>query len=213
MSATDPIDAIVAVLDPLRTGDAPRSGLVSVSAGAYAHMSHEVMRQRHADQLAARPRASATLATAGSHLHLWSREAPNGAPWVGLATATVPEGRPVGVAAAYRIHLSSTEEAADLAAQPTRALATLLVRHGLTHHNGRSRVHISPSHELDLPTPLDRLGPTEFTRAVALSEPPDGAQVTVNFNSATTSAGRTRLTWLFVMNMTSYVAEAAAARR
>jgi hypothetical protein len=74
-------------------------------------------------------------------------------------------------------------------------------------------VYFLPEHIIEISRPLDRLGPAEFQKAVALEEPPEGAQVAVNVALSTTSSGATRLSWFFVLNLTSYTDEVAARRR
>ncbi len=205
-------EEIVALLEAARVEGAPEGPFGQVSAEAYRRMSHDVLRQRHAQECAERPDASATYAHAGSHLHLWVRRGPGAAPWVALATSV---GRPgqIAVNAGYRVFAADDEEAAVLAADPARALANLLVRHGVSYYSGTQRVYLLPEHVLSLEKPLDRHSALEFQRAVALEEPPEGAQVAVNVALSTTEVGDTRLAWFFVLDLTAYEREAAGHRR
>ncbi len=203
---------IVALLGPLRTGQPPAGPYAQVSSGNYRRMSHEVLRQRHAEDAARRPDAAATYEKAGSVLHLWVKRGPDDAEWVALVTSV---GRPGGITlnAGYRVAAESAEEAAELAADPARALAKLVAGYGVSYYSGTKRVYFLPEHVLQLSQPLDRLGPAEFARAVALEEPPDGAQVAVNVALSSTSDGGTRLSWFFVLDLSRYARDAAARRR
>ena len=205
-------DDIVALLDPLRAEEGPAGPYRQVPAESYLRMSHDGLRQVHARQTAERPDAAATFTQSGSHLHLWTRRGPDDAPWVALVTSVSRPDR-IALNAGYRVIASDADEAAALAADPARALATLVTRHGVSYYSGSRRVYFLPEHIIEISQPLDRLGPAEFQKAVALEEPPEGAQVAVNVALSTTSAGATRLSWFFVLNLTSYTDEVAARRR
>lgn len=203
---------IVALLEPLRAEHPPAGPYAQVSAENYRRMSHDVLRQRHADDAARRPDAAATYEQAGSHLHLWVKRGPDEAQWVALVTSV---GRPGDIAlnAGYRVPAESADEAAELAADPARALAELIAGYGVSYYSGTKRVYFLPEHLLRLSQPLERLGPAEFARAVALEEPPDGAQIAVNVALSSTSDGGTRLSWFFVLDLSRYGRDAAGRRR
>lgn len=205
-------DEIVALLEAVRTDGAPEGPFAQVPAEAYRRMSLDVLRQRHAMEAAERPDASATFECAGSHLHLWVKRGPGKIPWVALATSVSHPGN-IAVNAGYRVFAADEDEAARMAADPARALAELVVRHGVSYYTGTERVYLLAEHLLDLPKPLDRHTPLEFQRAVALEEPPEGAQVAVNVALSTTPTGRTRLSWFFVLDLAAYEREAASHRR
>lgn len=206
------VDDIVALLTPLRAEDAPSGPYEQVPAASYLSMSHDGLRQVHARQTAERPDAAASYELSGSHLHLWTRQGPDRASWVALVTSVSRPGR-IALNAGYRVIAGGPDEAGVLAADPARALATLVTRHGVSYYSGTKRVFLLPEHIIDIPRPLDRLGPAEFQKAVALEEPPEGAQVAVNVALSNTSDGATRLSWFFVLNLTSYSEEVAALRR
>lgn len=206
------VDDIVALLTPLRAVDPPSGPYEQVPAASYLSMSHEGLRQAHARQTAERPDAAASHELSGSHLHLWTRQGPDGAPWVALVTSVSRPGR-IALNAGYRVIAGDPDEAGALAADPARALASLVTRHGVSYYSGTKRVHLLPEHIIQISRPLDRLGPAEFQKAVALEEPPEGARVAVNVALSTTSDGATRLSWFFVLNLTSYAEEVAALRR
>jgi hypothetical protein len=206
------VDDIVALLDPLRQEEAPSGPYAQVPAESYLRMSHDGLRQVHARQTAERPDAAASYAQSGSHMHLWTKRGPDEAPWVALVTSVSRPDR-IALNAGYRVLAADAGEAAALAADPARALATLVTRHGVSYYSGSRRVYFLPEHIIEISRPLDRLGPAEFQKAVALEEPPEGAQVAVNVALSTTSVGATRLSWFFVLNLTSYMEEVAARRR
>jgi hypothetical protein len=205
-------DDIVALLAPLRSPEPPSGPYEQVPAASYLSMSHDGLRQVHARQTAERPDAAVSHELAGSHLHLWARQGPDRAPWVALVTSVSRPGR-IALNAGYRVIVGDPDEAAALAADPARALATLVTRHGVTYYSGTRRVYLLPEHIIDISRPLDRLGPAEFQKAVALEEPPEGASVAVNVALSNTSDGSTRLSWFFVLNLTAYSEEVAALRR
>ena len=195
--ATQSVDDVLALLQPLRADEAPAGPYERVSGDAYLRMS---------------PDASATYEAAGSFLHLWTRRGPDDASWVGLVTSVSRPDR-ISLNAGYRVLADGPDEAVAMAADPARALATLVTRHGVSYFSGTKRVFLLPEHVIDISRPLDRLGPAEFQRAVALEEPPEGAQVAVNVALSTTSTGQTRLSWFFVLDLTGYAGEVAAHRR
>jgi hypothetical protein len=206
------VDDIVALLAPLRAEDGPAGPYGQVPAASYLSMSHDGLRQAHARQTAERPDSAASYVLSGSHLHLWARRGPDDAAWVALVTSVSRPGR-ITLNAGYRVLAADAEEAAALSADPARALATLVTRHGISYYSGTKRVYLLPEHIIDISRPLDRLGPAEFQKAVALEEPPDGARVAVNVSLSNTAEGATRLSWFFVLNLTSYSGEVAALRR
>ena len=203
---------IVELLAPLRVGAPPRAPHDRVPAEAYRRMSHDGLRQAHAHRAAERPDAAATYESAGSRLHLWAKAGPDGAAWTALVTSVDRAGR-VALDAGYRVIADDAGHARELAADPALALAALVTRHGLSYFSGTRRVYLLPEHVVELPRPLERLGPAEFQRAVALEEPPEGAQVAVNVAVSTTAAGATRLGWFFALDLASYAREVAAHRR
>lgn len=211
MSTQGP-DDITALLAPLRTGEPPAGPYGQVPAESYRRMSLDGLRQAHAHRTAERPDAAATYECAGSSLHLWAKAGPGDAAWTALATSVSRPDR-ILVNAGYRVLAADADEARELAADPARALAALVTRHGISYFSGTRRVYLLPEHIIDIPVPLDRLGPAEFQRAVALEEPPEGAQVAVNVALSTTPAGSTRLSWFFVLDLTDYAREVAARRR
>ena len=107
----------------------------------------------------------------------------------------------------------SAEEAAALAGDPGRALATLVTRYGITYYSGTQRVFFLPQLLVNLSAPLASLGPDAFSKAVSLQEPPDGAQLAVNVASYRGRDGSTRLSWFFVLDLARYEREARARRR
>lgn len=210
--STQTADDITALLAPLRREEPPTGPYARVPADSYGRMSLDGLRQAHAHQTAERPDAAATYERAGSFLHLWAKAGPGDAAWTALVTSV---SRPDGIAlnAGYRVIARDADEARALAADPARALAQLVTRHGVSYFSGTRRVYLLPEHIIDIPTPLDRLGPAEFQRAVALEEPAEGAQVAVNVALSTTAEGATRLSWFFVLDLTAYAREVAAHRR
>jgi hypothetical protein len=204
---------ILELMGPLHAGAPPPGSPSRVPADSYRRMSGEGLRQNHAHGAAERPDGAASFVASGSHLHLWSRRGPDDAPWVALATSVSPPDR-LRIDAGFRVIADGGEQAAALASDPARALAELVVRHGVSYFSGsRRRVYLLPEHVIDLSQPLDRLSPAEFQRAVALEEPPEGARLAVNVALSTTAQGSTRLAWFFVLDLTAYSAEVAARRR
>jgi hypothetical protein len=176
-------------------------------------MSHEVLRQSHAHDAVERPDAAARYEHAATAMHLWTRQGPGGAPWVALVSSVSRTERGIVPNAGYRVLTESPEEAAELARDPSRALATLLTRHGVSYYDGRQRIYFTPQHLVNLPGPLETLGPDAFARAVGLEEPAEGSQVAVNVAVSTGRDGTTRLSWLFVLDLTGYEREARARHR
>lgn len=206
------VDDILTLLEPLRAAEPPEGTLVAVPAAGYRHMSHDGLRQRHAHETAERPDAAVSFECAGAHLHLWAKAGPGGRPWAALVTSVSRPGRLL-VNAGYRVRADDAEQAAEFGARPDLALAHLVTRHGVSYYSGSRRVYLLPEHIIDIPRPLDQLGPNEFQKAVALEEPPEGAQLAVNVALSNTPQGATRLSWFFVLDMTAYSREVAAARR
>lgn len=206
------VDDILALLDPLRADEPPAGPFEAVPAGNYRHMSHEGLRQRHAHDTAERPDAAVSFTSAGAHMHLWAKAGPDGRPWAALVTSVSRPGR-LKLNAGYRVLAEDADQAAEFGARPELALAHLVTRHGVSYFSGTRRVYLLPEHIIRISRPLDRMGPAEFQKAVALEEPPDGAKVAVNVALSTTTQGDTRLSWFFVLDMTSYSREVAAARR
>ncbi|MEQ8832966.1 MAG: hypothetical protein RIB67_00815 [Miltoncostaeaceae bacterium] len=206
------VDDILALLDPLRAAEPPSGPIAAVPAASYHHMSHEGLRQRHAHETADRPDAAVSFECAGAHLHLWAKAGPGGRPWAALATSVSRPDRML-LNAGYRVLADDADQAAEFGARPELALAHLVTRHGISYYSGTRRVFLLPEHIIEISQPLDRLGPAEFQKAVALAEPPDGAQVAVNVALSNTPQGATRLSWFFVLDMTAYSREVTAARR
>lgn len=179
---------------------------------AYVSMSGDGLRQAHAHQSAERADAAATFTHTGGQLHLWTRRGPGGAPWVALVTSVSAPDR-IALSAGYRVPAADAEEAGILAEDPARALARLLGLYGLTYFSGSQRVRLLEEHIVRVPGAFDRLSPSEFQRAVALEEPPEGARLAVNVAVSTTSDGATRLAWFFVIDLAAYGREVAARRR
>jgi hypothetical protein len=146
-------------------------------------------------------------------MHLWTRQGPGDAAWVALVTSASRVEAGIVVNAGYRVLTQTPEEAAALARDPSRALATLLTRYGVSYYDGRRRVYFTPQHLVSLTAPLETLGPEAFARAVGLEEPPDGALLTVNVAAARGRDGATRLSWFFVLDRTAYERDAQARRR
>lgn len=203
---------IVALLEPLRRAEGPDRPHERVPAESYRRMSGDGLRQAHAHQTAERPDVAASYEIAGSFLHLWARRGPDGAPWTALVTSVSRPGE-IALNAGYRVPAEDPDDAERLAGDPAAALAALVTAHGITYFSGTRRVYFMPEHIIEISRPLERLGPAEFQRAVALEEPPEGASVAVNVALSNTSAGATRLAWFFVLNLTSYGREVAASRR
>jgi hypothetical protein len=176
-------------------------------------MSHEVLRQTHAHDAVERPDASARYEHGATAMHLWTRQGPGGADWVALVSSVTRTERGIVPNAGYRVLTETPEEAAELARDPGRALATLLARHGVSYYDGRQRIYFTPQLLVNLPGPLETLGPDAFARAVGLEEPPEGSLVAVNVAVSTGRDGTTRLSWLFVLDLTAYEREAQARRR
>ena len=206
-------DEIVALLESCRAEDLPHEPYVRTPAGAYRSMSHEVLRQSHAHETAERPDASAHYEYGASSMYLWTRQAPDDAPWTALVTSVTSTDRGIVLNAGYRVLTETTEEAAALAVDPSRALATLVTRYGVSYYSGTQRVYFLPQHLVNLPAPLETLGPDAFSMAVALETPPPGAQVAVNVASYRGRDGSTRLSWFFVLDLARYERDAKARRR
>jgi hypothetical protein len=132
---------------------------------------------------------------------------------VALVTSVTRTDRGLVLNAGYRVPVESAEEAAALAADPSRALATLVTRYGITYYSGTQRVFLQPQLQVNLSAPLETLGPDEFSKAVSLQTPPDGARLAVNVTSYVGRDGATRLSWLYVLDLVRYEREAKARRR
>lgn len=210
--AEQTVDEIVAVLDATRAHEPPAGPYVRVPAARYRVMSHDVLRQTHAHDAVQRPDASATYTQAFGDLRLWTRRPP-GQRWVALATSVNRIEQGIVIDAGYRVAADSDDHAAALAADPARALGTLLTRYGLSYLSERTRVFVTPLHVATLAAPLQELGPDQFARAVGLQTPPDGSQVAVNVRVSRSRDGVSRLAWLFVIDLTRYEADSRAARR
>jgi hypothetical protein len=206
-------DEIVAALEATRAADPPAGPYVRVPAARYTSMTHDVLRQAHAHDTVLRPDAAASFEQSVATLHLWSRKGPDGGPWVALATSVTRVEQGIVVDAGFRVPADSPEHAAELAMDPARALATLLIRFGLSYYSENRRVYLTPLHVTSLAGQLEDLGPDQFARAVGLETPPDGSAVAVNVAVARSRDGLTRLAWLFVLDLTRYAAEARPRRR
>ena len=202
------VDDIVDLLEAVRADDAPPGPFARATPEAYRSMSHDVLRQTHAHDAAERPDGAARFEGAGPDLDLWTRRGPDGAPWLALATSVTRTRKGILLNAGYRVLTTSTEEAAALAADPARALATLITRYGISFYSGRRRVYFLPEHLVPLDAPLATLGPDAFARAVGLETPPDGAQVAVNVAVSPGDQGVTRFSWFFVLDLTRYERDA-----
>jgi hypothetical protein len=211
--ALQTLDEIADLLESSRAEDVPAGPYVRAPAPAYTQMTHDVLRQTHAHEAAERPDAAARYEYGATSFYLWTRRAPDGAPWVALVTSVSPTERGIVLNAGYRVPADSPEEAAALAADPSRTLATLVTRYGVTYYSGTQRVFFLPQLLVNLPAPLESLGPEAFSKAVSLQTPPDGAQVAVNVASYRGRDGSTRLSWLFVLDLARYEREAKARRR
>jgi hypothetical protein len=207
------IEEIVGLLGAARVEAVPQGPYMRTAPESYRRMSHEVLRQSHAHDAVERPDAAARYEHAATAMHLWTRQGPGGAPWVALVSSVSQTEKGIVPNAGYRVLAESPEEAAELARDPSRALATLLTRHGVSYYDGRQRIYFTPQHLVRLPGPLETLGPDAFARAVGLEEPAQGSQVAVNVAVSTGRDGTTRLSWLFVLDLTAYEREARARHR
>lgn len=205
--ANQTAEEIVALLAPLRAADAPVGPVVRAAPEAYRAMSHDVLRQSHAHDAVERPTASASFVQDDRAMHLWTRQGPGGAPWVALALSVTRNRAGAVLNAGYRVVADGPGDAAALAADPARALATLVTRFGVSFYTGRKRVYLMPEHLVGIEGRLDALGPDEFARAVGLETPPDGAKVAVNVVVSPAEGGATRLSWFFVLDLTRYESE------
>lgn len=206
--ANQTADEIVELLEPLRTDEPPRGPYARATPDAYRAMSHEVLRQTHAHDTAERPAASASYLQGDRELFLWTRQGPGDAPWVALVTSVTRGRGGIVLNAGYRVPVGSPEEAAALALDPSRALAELVTRFGVSYYTGRKRVYLQPEHRVELEGRLDALGPDQFARAVGLETPPDGSRVAVNVALSPGGEGVTLLRWFFVLDLTRYEDEA-----
>ena len=211
--ALQTLDEIAELLDSARAEDVPAGPYVRAPAPAYTQMTHDVLRQSHAHEAAERPDAAARYEYGATSLYLWTRRGPDDAPWVALVTSVTPTDRGIVLNAGYRVPAESAEEAAVLASDPSRALATLVTRYGITYYSGTQRVFLLPQLLVNLSAPLASLGPDAFSKAVSLQAPPDGAHLAVNVASYRGRDGSTRLSWLFVLDLARYEREAKARRR
>lgn len=206
--ANQTVDEIVEALAAVRAEGVPGGPYVRAAPEAYRAMSHDVLRQPHAHDTAERPRASAVYALEDDRaMHLWTRQGPGGAPWVGLVTSVSRTRAGIVLSAGYRVLAETPEEAEALAEDPGRALATLVSRFGVSYYTGRKRVYFLPEHVVELGARLETLGPDAFARAVGLETPPDGAQVAVNVAVSPGEGATTRLSWFFVLDLTRYERE------
>ena len=202
--ANQTADEIVELLEPLRSPAGPEGPVVRAAPDAYRAMSHEVLRQSHAHEAVERPAASASFVQDGRAMHLWTRQGPGGAAWVALALSVTRNRAGSVLNAGYRVVADGPAEAAALAADPARALATLVTRFGVSFYTGRRRVYLMPEHLVEIEGRLDALGPDAFARAVGLETPPDGSKVAVNVVVSPADGGATRLSWFFVLDLTRY---------
>ena len=207
------LDEIAALLEDCRAEDVPEGPYVRAPAEAYGRMSHDVLRQPHAHETAERPDAAAHYEYGASSMYLWTRQGPDDAPWVALVTSVTPTDRGIVLNAGYRVLTDDADAAAALATDPGRTLATLVSRYGVSYYSGTQRVYFLPQHLVNLPAPLETLGPDAFSMAVSLETPPDGAQVAVNVASYRGRDGSTRLSWFFVLDLARYERETRARRR
>ncbi len=205
--ANQTVDEIVALLDGVRVDVVPEAPSVRAAPEAYRAMSHDVLRQSHAHDTAERPDASARYEQGERFMSLWTRQGPKGAPWVGLAISVSRTRAGAVLNAGYRVSTDSADEAAALAGDPARALATLVTRFGISYYTGRKRVYFVPEHLVELSVRLDTLGPDQFARAVGLETPPDGSKVAVNVVVSPGEEGVSRLAWFFVLDLTRYERE------
>jgi hypothetical protein len=201
------VDEILALLEAVRVEGLPPALHARASPEAYRSMSHDVLRQSHAHAAAERPTASAVYAQGDRAMYLWSRQGPDAAPWVALVTSVSRTRAGIVLNAGYRVVVESAEEAAALAGDPGRALATLLARYGVSFYTGRKRVYFAAEHRVELPARLETLGPDAFARAVGLETPPVGAKVAVNVVASPGEGGETLLSWFFVLDLTRYEQE------
>jgi hypothetical protein len=202
--ANQTADEIVELLEPLRAAAGPEGPLVRAAPEAYRAMSHDVLRQSHAHGAAERPTAAASFAQGDRAMHLWTRRGPDDAAWVALALSVTRNRAGSVLNAGYRVIADGPDEAAALAADPARALATLVTRFGVSFYTGRKRVYLMPEHLVEIEGRLDALGPDQFARAVGLETPPDGSKVAVNVVVSPAEGGATRLSWFFVLDLTRY---------
>lgn len=207
------IEEIVGLLEAARVEAVPQGPYVRTAADSYRQMSREVLRQSHAHDAVERPDAAARYEHGATAMHLWTRQGPGEAPWVALVSSVSRTEKGIVPNAGYRVLTKTPEAAAALARDPSRALATLVTRYGVSYYDGRQRIYFTPQHLVNLPGPLETLGPDAFARAVGLEEPAAGAQVAVNVAVSTGRDGTTRLSWLFVLDLTAYEQEARARRR
>jgi hypothetical protein len=207
------IEEIVGLLEAARVEAVPQGPYVRTAADSYRQMSREVLRQSHAHDAVERPDAAARYEHGATAMHLWTRQGPGEAPWVALVSSVSRTEKGIVPNAGYRVLTQTPEAAAALARDPSRALATLVTRYGVSYYDGRQRIYFTPQHLVNLPGPLETLGPDAFARAVGLEEPAAGAQVAVNVAVSTGRDGTTRLSWLFVLDLTAYEQEARARRR
>lgn len=202
------VEQIVESLEAVRADGAPEGPYARATPAAYRSMSHDVLRQSHAHDAAERPDGAARYESGGGALNLWTRRGPSGAPWVALVTSVNRTRKGILLNAGYRVPADSTEDAAALAADPARALATLITRYGVSFYSGRRRVYFLPEHLVPLTAPLETLGPDAFARAVGLETPPDGAKVAVNVAVSPGEDGATRFSWFYVLDLTRYEEDA-----
>ena len=207
------IEEIVGLLEAARVEAVPQGPYVRTAADSYRQMSREVLRQSHAHDAVERPDAAARYEHGATAMHLWTRQGPGEAPWVALVSSVSRTEKGIVPNAGYRVLTQTPEAAAALARDPSSALATLVTRYGVSYYDGRQRIYFTPQHLVNLPGPLETLGPDAFARAVGLEEPAAGAQVAVNVAVSTGRDGTTRLSWLFVLDLTAYEQEARARRR
>ena len=207
------IEEIVGLLEAARVEAVPQGPYVRTAGDSYRQMSREVLRQSHAHDAVERPDAAARYEHGATAMHLWTRQGPGEAPWVALVSSVSRTEKGIVPNAGYRVLTQTPEAAAALARDPSRALATLVTRYGVSYYDGRQRIYFTPQHLVNLPGPLETLGPDAFARAVGLEEPAAGAQVAVNVAVSTGRDGTTRLSWLFVLDLTAYEQEARARRR
>jgi hypothetical protein len=207
------VDDICDLLADCRAYGAPAGPYARATPDAYRGMCSDVLRQSHAHDAADRADASAAYEHGDSAMYLWTRQGPDNAPWVALVTSVSRTRAGTVLNAGYRVGADSPEEAAALADDPSRTLATLVTRFGVSYYTGKKRVYFVPEQSVEIEGRLEALGPEEFARATGLETPPDGSRVAVNVSVSPGEDGMTLLRWLFVLDVTRYEKEMRPPRR
>ncbi|MGD9694778.1 MAG: hypothetical protein AB7V42_03850 [Thermoleophilia bacterium] len=206
-------EEIVAGLAEARGPEPPSGPYLRAPAARYEAMTAGVLRQSHAHEAAERPDAAATYEQALGPMHLWVRRVPGAAPSVALALSVHRSERGVYVDAGYRVYGDSDGHAAELAADPALALATLLTRFGLEHRTPAGPRLLVPLRVANLPAPLEELSLGRFGRAVGMDGMPEDGRVAVNMRAQRSGDGSSRLAWLFAIDLGRYEADARSHRR